>query len=69
MIYHAGLDWEAPELIRRQKWAKGKGPEPLLCFPWESQGRAGELLRTGMNNIGGLWTIKIVSICLVSGLD
>ena len=66
LTYHAGTHGEAPELRGRSK-NKGKhiGPESLLCFLWERQSRAGKLLRTGLNYVGRLWAIGLVSSSLV----
>ena len=68
MTYHAGPHGEVPELGGRSR-NKGKsiGPDPLGYFLWGGQGRAGKLLRTGLNNVGGLWAIGVASSYLVPG--
>lgn len=40
--------WESPRFAQGAEETKGEhNPEPLRCFPWERQVRAGKQLRTG----------------------
>lgn len=43
------------------------GPESLLCFPEEKQGRAGKCSTPHLNNVGGLFQLCMVmlSSCLI----
>lgn len=55
-------------LAGRQTGAKRKcGQEPLLEFPWERMGKAGEvgLGLTSLNHYSGLWGVGSVPSCLV----
>ena len=68
LTYRAGTHGEISKLRGRSRNKGGHiGPESLLCFLWERQSRAGKLLRTGLNYVGRLWAIGLISNSLVPG--
>lgn len=60
---------KTPGLVRRQKGVRRKhSPLPLLCFLWERRVRTGEQLWIDLSNVGGFWTLGVVSDCLYPAL-
>lgn len=54
---------------QEERVMRKRGPEPLSCFLWERQDRAGEsdVGLAGLNKSGGLGGIRAVLHCLVPG--